>query len=221
MASYNLNETLKARAANKVKDDNGEVKLDDVSRVKVLSPGRKVFKRFIKNRLAVFGTTLLVIMFILSFLGPIFYSYGQKDIFYRYETLNINYASVKDNNVFESSDVDASVEVESGVNRKMTTNIKAMNEDGKDALFVEGTNAVYEIEKISDDLYTLNRFEDTVKVAVFGSNIEEIGTFMPIEAEERQVSIDLDRANYWIGVGAQPTDIVSKLMKIAAKKSAN
>ena len=54
-----------------------------------------------------------------------------------------------------------------------------------------------------------------------GVCIEEIGTFMPIEAEERQVSIDLDRANYWIGVGAQPTDIVSKLMKIAAKKSAN
>ena len=52
-----------------------------------------------------------------------------------------------------------------------------------------------------------------------GVCIEEIGTFMPVEAEERQVSIDLDRANYWIGVGAQPTYIVSKLMKIAAKQS--
>ena len=52
-----------------------------------------------------------------------------------------------------------------------------------------------------------------------GRCIEEIGTFMPVEAEERQVSIDLARANYWIGVGAQPTDIVSKLMKIAAKQS--
>lgn len=52
-----------------------------------------------------------------------------------------------------------------------------------------------------------------------GVCIEEIGTFMPVEAEERQVTIDLDRANYWIGVGAQPTDIVSKLMKIAAKHS--
>ena len=177
MASYNLNETLKARAANQEKKDNGEVKLDDVSRVKVLSPGRKVFKRFIKNRLAVFGTTLLVIMFILSFLGPIFYPYGQKDIFYRYDTLNTNYASVKDNTTFETSEVDPSVEVESGVNRKMTTNIKAMNADGKQTLFVEGTNAVYEIEKISDELYTLNRFEDTKKIAVFGSNIEEFGHY--------------------------------------------
>ena len=45
-----------------------------------------------------------------------------------------------------------------------------------------------------------------------GKCIEEIGTFMPVEAEEKQVKIDLERANYWIGVGAQPTDIVAKLM---------
>ncbi|MBR6038856.1 MAG: ABC transporter permease [Clostridia bacterium] len=196
MASYNLNETLKARAASQVKTDNGEVKLDDVSRVKVLSPGRKVFKRFIKNRLAVFGTTLLVIMFILSFLGPIFYPYGQKDIFYRYDTLNTNYASVKDNTTFETNEVDPSVEVESGVNRKMTTNIKAMNADGKQTLFVEGMNAVYEIEKNSDELYTLNGFADSKKIAVFGSNLAEIGSFDGIAKtlKYNDPSVDLGEA---------------------------
>jgi ABC-type dipeptide/oligopeptide/nickel transport systems, permease components len=80
---------------------------------------------------------------------------------------------IKDNTTFETSEVDPSVEVESGVNRMMTTNIKAMNTDGKDTLIVEGVNAAYEIEKISDDLYTLNRFENTRKIAVFGSNIKE------------------------------------------------
>lgn len=45
-----------------------------------------------------------------------------------------------------------------------------------------------------------------------GECIEEIGTFQPIAKEEAQVSINLDRAKYWIGVGAQPTDIVKKLM---------
>ena len=43
---------------------------------------------------------------------------------------------------------------------------------------------------------------------------------MPIEAEDKQVSIDMDRANYWIGVGAQPTDIVAKLMNVQARKQA-
>ena len=52
-----------------------------------------------------------------------------------------------------------------------------------------------------------------------GACIEEIGTFMPIEAEERQVNIDLERAKYWMSVGAQPTEIVSKLMNVQAKKS--
>ena len=53
-----------------------------------------------------------------------------------------------------------------------------------------------------------------------GKCIEEIGTFMPIEAEDKQVSIEMDRANYWIGVGAQPTDIVAKLMNVQARKQA-
>ena len=53
-----------------------------------------------------------------------------------------------------------------------------------------------------------------------GKCIEEIGTFMPIEAEDKQVSIDMDRANYWIGVGAQPTDIVAKLRNVQARKQA-
>lgn len=45
-----------------------------------------------------------------------------------------------------------------------------------------------------------------------GACIEEIGTFQPIAKEDSQVSIDMDRVNYWISVGAQPTDIVKKLM---------
>ena len=53
-----------------------------------------------------------------------------------------------------------------------------------------------------------------------GACIEEIGTYQPIEKEEAQVSIDLERAKYWIGVGAQPTDIVKKLMNIQSAKQA-
>ena len=96
MNSYNLNEALKAReasAGNKSNQD-GTVKLDDISRVKVLSPGRQVFKRFIRNRLAVFGSTMLILMFLFSFIGPLFYPYGQKQIFYKYEPRNVNYAMV-------------------------------------------------------------------------------------------------------------------------------
>ncbi len=53
-----------------------------------------------------------------------------------------------------------------------------------------------------------------------GKCIEEIGTYMPIEAEEKQVSINLDRANYWISVGAQPTETVGRLMNRQKRKAA-
>ncbi|MCQ2577054.1 MAG: 30S ribosomal protein S16 [Treponema sp.] len=50
-----------------------------------------------------------------------------------------------------------------------------------------------------------------------GRCIEEIGTYQPIAAEGKQINIDMDRAKYWIGVGAQPTEIVAKLMNKQAK----
>lgn len=53
-----------------------------------------------------------------------------------------------------------------------------------------------------------------------GVCIEEIGTFQPIAKEDAQVSIDMDRAKYWISVGAQPTDIVKKLMNRQSVKQA-
>ena len=53
-----------------------------------------------------------------------------------------------------------------------------------------------------------------------GACIEEIGTYQPIEKADAQVSIDMDRAKYWISVGAQPTDIVKKLMNIQSAKQA-
>ena len=52
-----------------------EMKLDDARRVKVLSPGMLVFKRFIRNKLAIAGTIILIAMFLFAFVGPIFTPY--------------------------------------------------------------------------------------------------------------------------------------------------
>ena len=47
-----------------------------------------------------------------------------------------------------------------------------------------------------------------------GRNIETIGRYNP-QTDPSIVEIDLDRANHWIGQGAQPSKAVQKLMKIA------
>ncbi|MDD7013218.1 MAG: 30S ribosomal protein S16 [Candidatus Treponema excrementipullorum] len=44
-----------------------------------------------------------------------------------------------------------------------------------------------------------------------GETIEEIGIYHPIEAEEKQIAFNEERARYWLSVGAQPSDIVRKL----------
>ena len=59
--------------------------LDDESRVKVLSPGMMVFKRFVRNRLAVTGFIILVFMFSFSFIGGLVMPYRQDQVFYRTE----------------------------------------------------------------------------------------------------------------------------------------
>ncbi len=50
-----------------------------------------------------------------------------------------------------------------------------------------------------------------------GRFIEEIGYYDPTK-EPSVISVDMDKANQWIKNGAQPTDTVKKLLKIADEK---
>lgn len=52
-----------------------------------------------------------------------------------------------------------------------------------------------------------------------GRFIEEIGTYLPTQKANR-VKIDLERANYWVGVGAQPSETVASFIKKATKAAA-
>lgn len=47
-----------------------------------------------------------------------------------------------------------------------------------------------------------------------GKVIEEIGVYDP-SAENNKLKVDLERANYWVSQGAQPTDTVRALIKKA------
>ncbi|OLT22698.1 30S ribosomal protein S16 [Actinomadura sp. CNU-125] len=46
-----------------------------------------------------------------------------------------------------------------------------------------------------------------------GRAIEEIGLYQP-KQEPSLIQIDSERAQYWLGVGAQPTEAVQNLLKI-------
>jgi peptide/nickel transport system permease protein len=69
-----------------------EMHLDDSRRVKVLSPGMLVFKRFVRNSLAVVGFGIILFMFIFSFLGPLFSPYKQTQVFKGLGSMSKEYA---------------------------------------------------------------------------------------------------------------------------------
>jgi len=49
-----------------------------------------------------------------------------------------------------------------------------------------------------------------------GKFIEEIGTYQPLKKGDN-FTLDMDRANYWISKGAQPSDTVASFLKKAGK----
>ena len=54
-----------------------------------------------------------------------------------------------------------------------------------------------------------------------GRYIERLGFFNPLGKEsEENLRVDLDRVDYWLGQGAQPSDRVKNLLKAHRKAAA-
>ena len=50
-----------------------------------------------------------------------------------------------------------------------------------------------------------------------GRPIEEIGTYQPLISDNPNFSIDLERVDYWLGVGAKPSDTVNSFIRKARR----
>lgn len=53
-----------------------------------------------------------------------------------------------------------------------------------------------------------------------GRFVEKVGTYDPKNKDEgKQVNLELERVDYWLGVGAQPTDTVRSLIRRARRSA--
>ena len=95
-------------------------------------------------------------MFVFSFIGPLFYSYGQKQIFYKYDRQNVNYALAKENTTYNGYVLDEGLTLDRPVVNSMNSNIKKMQAAGKDEMLVLGDNGGYKIGKIGEAVYVLS-----------------------------------------------------------------
>lgn len=98
--SYELNDKYAGKdntPSEENKPPEEDYSLNDDRRIKVLSPGTLVAKRFFRNRLAVVGLTILAVMFIFSFIGGLISPYGQDEVFYRDDIQLKEYAAMSEN----------------------------------------------------------------------------------------------------------------------------
>lgn len=58
--------------------------------VKVISPMRLVLKRFFRSRLSIVGLAIIVLLFLFSFVGPLFVPYAQDQTFYIERTVKMS-----------------------------------------------------------------------------------------------------------------------------------
>jgi len=123
--------------------------LNDDRRVKVLSPGMLVAKRFIRNRMAVTGLVILIFMFIFSFIGGLVSPYGQDQFFYTDKTIRKSFGEAKENTEFRyGSNSDELF--------GLTAQAKAMLaiQQGKDTFNFSNHN--YTMDKVSDEMFTIS-----------------------------------------------------------------
>lgn len=129
--------------------------LNDDRRVKVLSPGMLVYKRFIRNRMAVTGLVILAFMFAFSFLGGLVSPYGQDQTFYTEKTIRRDFGAAKENTEFRY--LSNNTEVFGAVAQ---ANAMLAVQKGESTYMYDGYR--FQLEKISDDLYIVRYSGDVV-----------------------------------------------------------
>ncbi len=154
--------------------DGQQMALDDERRVKVLSPGAMVAKRFFRNKLAMAGVIILVIMFIFSFIGGAISPYGESQIFEDYEEVVSNFAGATINTDYRYTEAysgslptTARTSMILAVNNGETTyeageNTYQLTEIGEHCYVISGTATVAQADRLAGS-YVLS--SDAIEVS--------------------------------------------------------
>lgn len=134
---------------NNTKNEN--YSLNDDRRVKVLSPSAMVLKRFTRNKIAVTGLTVLLLMFLFSFLGGflvnVIAGYNETTQFYKLTYMNKEYAGATYNNEFRFT------KNNDGFNSIIQAQMMLAIQNSSETF--EYKNVSYRLEKVKDGLYSL------------------------------------------------------------------
>ena len=133
--------------------------LNDDRRVKILSPGALVAKRFFRNRLAVTGLSILVFMFLFSFVGGLVSPYTEAQIFYRYDMQRKEFASVTENTEFRFAAAD-SARFDAIIQAQMILAIQKQSET------FSYRDTDYSLKSEGNDLYSLSVAGESAPIGI-------------------------------------------------------
>lgn len=153
-----LNEHSKEGTGGKMPKGDDHLSLSDDRRVKVLSPGALVIKRFFRNRLAVVGLSILVAMFLFSFVGGFISPYGQDEQFFTHTDIAKEYVGVVQNKDFRYLQAD-------GQEFGSIVQAKFLLAQGKKAESFEYKDVTYQITEEGKDLYAISAGGTLLSVA--------------------------------------------------------
>ena len=143
---------------NETPEEAENYSLSDDRRVKVLSPGALVAKRFFRNRLAVTGLVILAAMFLFSFLGGVITPYEEDQKFYRVDIQAKDYAGVVHNEEYRYTVGDPEL-------FKSTVHAQALKAiiQGDDKFEYNGNK--YTLKQLADEVYTVSSGGNVVGIA--------------------------------------------------------
>lgn len=158
-------------------EKNNEVNysLNDDRRVKVLSPGALVVKRFLRNRLAVLGMIMLLAMFAFSFIGGLISPYGQDQQFYRYESQMKEYAGVVRNNDFRYTSAEGQK-----FDSVLQAKFQLAYQKKENTFSYKDIN--YEVKEEGTDFYSISS-EGTLLAIAFKDIVNAEGEELPFEVK--------------------------------------
>ena len=160
-------------------DVSEEMKLDDARRVKAVSPGLLVVKRFFRNKLALVGLSILVILFLFCFLGAAVYPYRQDQTFSTFESILFDYSFAKQNeNDFtpiETEDCIASKDLRRYRIKSLVNEMLRSGANVLDVVDEKDDNRMYKLIKHNDTLFEL-RLNDNVVNTSFVEK-EDVGSY--------------------------------------------
>lgn len=169
MSDFNHKEPEYLKNSEEEQHISTNLALDDEQRIKVLSPSMLVFRRFIRNRLAIVGVIFIAVMFLFSFAGGWLMPYGEYEVFKEYVDMSKLYAGVTINTEYRY------IEAEDGTfpSTARAQFVLALNNG-------EGTFAAqdnyYTISSESDDFHVVSSLIEVAQAI----NLRKIYTVSPV-----------------------------------------